>query len=71
MASYISSNNNRHYVNVESGFGVVPAVTAAQRFLASSVQVKQEHMEPKRRDKTGSRSVAAIRGELRARRRFR
>ncbi len=65
MAGYISSNNNRHYVNVEAGFGVIPPITSDHRFLASSLQVRQEHVHPKRKDKTGSRSVDAVSGQLR------
>ncbi|MBI4904151.1 MAG: hypothetical protein HY820_10980 [Acidobacteria bacterium] len=65
MAGYISSNNNRHYVNTEAGFGEIPTITSNHRFLASSVQVRQEHIQPKRKDKTGSRSVDAVAGQLR------
>ncbi|QOY89306.1 hypothetical protein [Paludibaculum fermentans] len=67
MACYISSNNNRLYAALESGFGVVAGVTAAERFTAMSLAARQETETPRRKDKTGSRTIQGIQGGLRRR----
>ncbi|MBI3209242.1 MAG: hypothetical protein HYZ37_10135 [Candidatus Solibacter usitatus] len=65
MGQYISTLENRHYTAVESTYGTTPVITGANRFLAAGVQIRQEHAQPARRDKSGSRSVNAIGGALR------
>lgn len=70
MACYVSSNNNRLYAAVESSFGSVAAVTAADRFTAMSLAARQETETPRRKDKTGSRTFQGIQGGLRRRTRF-
>jgi hypothetical protein len=70
MACYISSNNNRLYAALESGFGVVAGVTAAERFTAMSLAARQETEIPRRKDKTGSRTFQGIQGGLRRRTSF-
>ncbi|MGJ5817879.1 hypothetical protein [Paludibaculum fermentans] len=70
MACYISSNNNRLYAALESDFGVVAGVTAAERFTAMSLAARQETETPRRKDKTGSRTFQGIQGGLRRRTSF-
>lgn len=70
MACYISSNNNRLYAGLESSFGTVAGVTAAQRFTAMSLAARQETETPRRKDKTGSRTFQGISGGLRRRTKF-
>lgn len=41
MSSYISSNANRFYVALESAYGQAAPVTAANRFPAVRLSVKQ------------------------------
>lgn len=65
MACYISSRQNRFYAALESNYGVVAPVTAADRFSAVSLQAKQAQEVPRRRDKTGSRTYRGIVGDLR------
>lgn len=70
MACYISSRNNRYYAAVESTYGTVAAVTAAQRFSGLWLDAVQEHEQPRRRDKTGTRTNQGVAGELRKKTRF-
>jgi hypothetical protein len=65
MACYISSNDNRFYAALESSFGHVAGVTAADRFTAVSLLSEQVHEIPRRRDKTGSRTDQGMPGRLR------
>jgi hypothetical protein len=58
--SYVSSNQNRFYAALESGYGQVPAVTAAQRFPAVKLATKQQLEVPDRKDKTGSRTFTGV-----------
>ncbi|HUQ95644.1 MAG TPA: hypothetical protein VM120_28460 [Bryobacteraceae bacterium] len=58
MACYISSRDNRFYAAVEQQFGEAPAISAANRFPATSLAIAHEVSYPKRHDKTGSRSFA-------------
>lgn len=60
MSSYISSNANRFYVALESAYGQAAPVTAANRFPAVRLSVKQALEHSKRRDKTGSRTFLGI-----------
>jgi hypothetical protein len=58
MSGYISSNNNRFYVAREATYAAVPAVTAANRFGATKLEVHQELDRPHCRPKSGTRSFA-------------
>ena len=41
MACYISSNNNRFYVALESAYGSVPAITAQNRIPGVKLAARQ------------------------------
>ncbi|HSW49936.1 MAG TPA: hypothetical protein VLH09_07155, partial [Bryobacteraceae bacterium] len=65
MSCYISSNNNRFYAAVESGYGAVPLIAAANRFPGVKLTVKQEVDKPERKDKTGTRTFLGLPANLR------
>src|SRR4051794_27623898 len=56
MASYISSNANRFYTALESGYGQVGAIQASNRIPAVKLTVQQQLTAGARKDKTGSRT---------------
>src|SRR5688572_14599611 len=56
MPTYISSNANRFYVATESAYGIVPAITAANRIPALKLAVQHQIETGERKDKTGSRT---------------
>jgi hypothetical protein len=56
MGTYISSNANRFYVGVETGYGVPAAVVAANRFPAVRLKAHQALQPGRRLDKTGTRT---------------
>lgn len=60
MASYISSNANRFYTALESAYGSVGAITAADRIPALKLAVRQQLEVSTRKDKTGSRTFAGL-----------
>lgn len=60
MASYSSSNTNRFYTALESAYGQVPTITAANRIPAMKLTVHQQLEVTDRRDKTGSRTFAGL-----------
>ena len=60
MASYISSNANRFYTALESAYGQVEAITAANRIPAVKLAIRQQVRRRTRRDKTGSRTFAGL-----------
>src|SRR5580692_12587659 len=60
MASYISSNANRFYTALESAYGLVPAITAANRIPAMKLSIRQQLEVTDRKDKTGSRTFAGL-----------
>ena len=70
MACYISTKQNRFYAALESSYGTVAAVTAADRFTGTSLKIQHDEERPKRRDKTGTRSYRGIAGALRARTKY-
>lgn len=70
MACYISTRNSRYYAAVESGFGQVAPVTPAHRFTGLWLDIVQRWEEPRRRDKTGTRTYQGIAGRLRRRTTF-
>src|SRR5205085_8457838 len=58
--SYISSNQNRFYAALESGYGQVSAITAQHRIPAVKLATKQQLETPDRKDKTGSRTFTGV-----------
>ena len=60
MASYISSNANRFYAALESTYGKVDPITAANRIPAVKLAIKQQAALGTRKDKTGSRTFAGV-----------
>lgn len=70
MACYISSNDQRLYAAVESGFGDVAAVTSAHRMPVVKFAAIQRSERPTRRDKTGSRTFRGYAFDLRKRTEF-
>ena len=65
MSSYISSNNNRFYVGLESSYGVVPAITGQNRIPAVKLTAKQVPEQTSRKDKTGSRTFVGLPNRIR------
>jgi hypothetical protein len=65
MSCYISSNANRFYTAVETAYGEVPAITAANRIVAVKLTAKQTLEKVQRKDKTGTRTFPGFPGELR------
>jgi hypothetical protein len=70
MASYISSNANRFYIALESSYGKVDAITAANRIPAVKLAIRQQADAGIRRDKTGSRTFAGLPTGVRRRTEF-
>lgn len=58
MACYVSSNENRIYAELESAYGTVANLTAANRIPAIQFAPRQFAEVGRRRDKTGSRTYA-------------
>jgi hypothetical protein len=65
MAYFISSNNNRFYVALESNYGVVPGWTSSDRCSGVQLKTHQTTELPKRRDKTGTRTYRGLSNRLR------
>lgn len=60
MSSYISSNANRFYTALESAYGQVAAITAANRIPALKLAIDQQIETRARKDKTGSRTFPGM-----------
>lgn len=60
MACYVSSNHNRFYTALETGFGNTATVTERHRIPAIRLAIKNEQQTSRRRDKTGSRSRTVV-----------
>jgi len=60
MSSYISSNANRFYAALESSYGQVGTISAANRIPAVKLGIAQQLESVKRQDKTGSRTFAGL-----------
>lgn len=60
MSSYISSNANRFYAALESSYGQVGTISAANRIPAVKLGITQQLETAQRRDKTGSRTFAGL-----------
>ncbi|HWF10751.1 MAG TPA: hypothetical protein VG297_19925 [Bryobacteraceae bacterium] len=58
--AYISSIANRWYCALESAYGQLPAITAANRVPAIKLTAQQQRANSKRKDKTGSRTWPGI-----------
>ena len=70
MCCYISSNDNRIYAALESGYGTVAAFTAQQRLPAIRLDVRQAADQLRRRDKTGGRTFLGLPNTVRRRTSF-
>ncbi len=62
---YTSSNSERVYTALESAYGVVPAITAANRIPIVKLTAKQVPEQTSRRDKTGSRTFPGLPNTIR------
>jgi hypothetical protein len=62
---YISSNNNRIYVGLETSYGAVPVVTTRNRIPLVKLAAKQAPEQTSRRDKTGSRTFVGLPNRIR------
>lgn len=65
MSCYISSNNERLYVALESTYGIVPAITIQNRIPLVKLGAKQVPEQTSRRDKTGSRTFVGLPNTIR------
>ncbi len=65
MSCYISSNNERIYVALESTYGDVPTITALNRIPLVKLTAKQVPEQTSRSDKTGSRTFAGLPNTIR------
>ncbi len=65
MSCYISSNNERVYVALESAYGVAPSITAANRIPLLKLTAKQVLEQSSRKDKTGSRTFVGLPNTIR------
>src|ERR1700687_5961837 len=70
MSCYISSNNNRFYVALESTFGNVPGITGQNRIPGVRLTAKQVPEQTIRRDKTGSRTFVGLPNGIRKKTNF-
>jgi hypothetical protein len=67
---YISSNNNRVYVGLETAYGAVPTVTTQNRIPLVKLTAKQVLEHTTRRDKTGSRTFVGLPNRIRKKTNF-
>jgi hypothetical protein len=67
MSCYISSNNERIYVALESTYGDVPTITALNRIPLVKLTAKQAPEQTSRSDKTGSRTFVGLPNTIRKR----
>ena len=65
MSCYISSNNNRLYVALESVYGEIASITEANRIPTVKLGARQVLDKPGRRDKTGSRTFVGLPNRVR------
>lgn len=70
MSCYISSNNNRVYVALESNYGQAAGITGANRIPLVKLTGRQVAEQTGRRDKTGSRTFAGLPNRIRRRTSF-
>jgi hypothetical protein len=67
MSCYISSNNERIYVALESTYGDVPTIAASNRIPLVKLTAKQVPEQTSRSDKTGSRTFVGLPNTIRKR----
>jgi hypothetical protein len=60
MSCYISSNNNRFYVETEANYGQVPLIGDENRIPAIKLVAKQSAVRSDRKDKTGGRTFVGL-----------
>src|SRR5438067_73257 len=65
MSCYISSNNNRVYVALESTYGTAATIAPGNRIPLVMLGAKQVAEQIGRRDKTGSRTFAGLPNRIR------
>jgi hypothetical protein len=65
MSCYISSNNERIYCALETSYGVIPAITGANRIPALKLKAKQVPEQTGRKDKTGTRTFVGMPNQIR------
>ncbi len=65
MSCYISSNNERAYVALESAYGTVPTITSANRIPLLKLTAKQVLEQTSRKDKTASRTFVGLPNTIR------
>ncbi len=58
--AYISSRANRWYCALESAYGQIPTITAANRIPAIKLAAHQQRAKSQRKDKTGSRTWPGV-----------
>jgi len=67
MSCYVSSNNNRFYVALESAYGSVPAIAGQNRIPGVRLAAKQVLEQSSRKDKSGSRTFVGLPNGIRKR----
>ncbi len=65
MSCYISSNNNRVYVALETTYGAAATVTGTNRIPLVRLGAKQTPEQTQRQDKTGSRTFLGLPNRIR------
>jgi hypothetical protein len=65
MSCYISSNDERIYVALESTYGIIPAVTIQNRIPLVKFGAKQVPEQTSRSDKTGTRTFVGLPNTIR------
>lgn len=65
MSCYISSNNERVYVALEANYGIVPAISSANRIPLLKLTAKQVAAQTTRKDKTGTRTFVGLPNTIR------
>ena len=60
MSCYISSNNNRFYVETETTYGQAPLIGDDNRIPAIKLAAKQIAERSDRKDKTGGRTFVGL-----------
>jgi len=70
MSCYVSSNNNRFYVALESTYGSVPAIAGQNRIPGVRLAAKQVLEQSSRKDKSGSRTFVGLPNGIRKRTAF-
>lgn len=60
MSTYISSNNNRFYVGMETNYGVAAVADQLTRIPAVSLKIRHQRERTQRHDKTGTRTFLGM-----------